>query len=211
VDGRAGPDHPAWAITLAHADGPRFVFVTSCPRDRFRAVMVRPGDDVPEEVALQLAMVQINLALFCLERPVIDSATGLVKALVRDAERRARDYRSWSQTAWTIRRAGLPDDKAAASLTSLAGWRSGFTLDHPDLYLLVHTHGWGTDQLELMPADDTMLYGFDANTPTLPAEIPPEGFPPRASRLRPDLRKVLADDEDPGHRNVGHGQVDSSG
>src|ERR1700733_4181367 len=170
VDGRAGPEHLPWAVTLAHTDGSQFVQVTSCPRDWFRPTMAGPDHDITEEVAFQVVHVQINLALYGLERSVIDSAPGLVQALNGYMGPTARDCRTWARTRWTVRGAGLPGDEATASVTSLAGWRSGFTLDHPDLFLIVHAYGTGTGQPELVPVSDTAPYGFDAAAPVL---VPP--------------------------------------
>lgn len=214
VDGQAGPEHRPWAVTLAHTDGRQFVHVTSCPRDWFRTTMAGPDRDVAEEVAFSLTAVQVNLALAVTGRPAIDSAPGLVKALNGYLEPTARDWRTWPRTRWTIHGAGLPGDEATASVTSLAGWRSGFTLDHPDLFLIVHAYGpgpgTGTGQPDLVPVSDTTPYGFDAAAPVL-ATPPTDGFPQRSGRLHPDLRKVLAAAKDPGHRDVGHRQVDGPG
>jgi hypothetical protein len=141
VDGRTGPEHRPWGITLAHANRTQFVMVTAHPRDWFQESMVGPGGDVTEEVALSLTMVQVNLALSGLQRQVKDSTPGLIKALVRRGERTAHLHQHWTRAQWTVRGADLPGDQATASLTSLAGWQSGFTLDHPDLYLIIHTYG----------------------------------------------------------------------
>jgi hypothetical protein len=210
MDGRTGPEHLPWAITLAHTDGNQFVLVTSCPRDWYHANMVGPDGDVAEEVAFSLAVVQVNLALAVTDRAVIDSNPGLVKALNGYIGPISHGYRAWPRAQWTVRGGGLPADSGTASVTSLAGWRSGFTLDHPDLFLIVHAYGPDPAWPDLVPVTDTAAYGFDAAAPVL-ASAPAEGFPHRSDRLHPDLRKVLADAEDPGHRDVGHGQVHGPG
>ncbi len=153
-------------------------------------MLTAPGDPA-EKVAQDVTVVQINLSLNQLARPAIESAPELRQKLVEYADRQAHAYRTWQCAQWTVLGAGVPGDNASAAVNSLAGWQSGFTTDHPGVYIGVHAFGYDIHGLELVPVIDASAYGFNTAAPQLLSDLPEGLFPSHADQLHADHLKAL--------------------
>lgn len=145
---------PAHGARLGHASDSAMVLTCTFPRARFKEIYAS-GSDPVRELAFETTYAQINLALHQIkgtgERP-----DGLIGSLVRYANQQANRYRDWPTALW--------ETEAAASTTALASWQSGFSVDYPDVYVIVHACGIGLDQISLAPVEDLSRY-YDGGGP----------------------------------------------
>src|SRR5271165_4351953 len=135
-------------VRLGHASESAMVLACTLPRDRFDAEIGSTGFDPVREVAFETTYAQINLALHQIRAPGA-RPDGLIESLVRYASQQANRYRDWPETRW-----GAEEARTAA----LASWQSGFSLDYPGVYLVVHACGVSIDQIRLERVDDLCEY-----------------------------------------------------
>src|SRR5262252_9306362 len=133
-----GRDGSVRSMRLGHASDAAMVLTCTYPRARFDDEVDPACSDPVREIAFETTYTQVNLALHQIRTPAT-RPDGLVGSLVRYASAQADRYREWPTVKWGT---------AAASMTALASWQSGFSLDYPDDYVIVHACGIGIDGLE---------------------------------------------------------------
>ena len=139
-------------IRLGHASPTAMVLSCTYPRARFDDDVDPACSDPVREVAFETTYTQINLALHQIRTPG-SRPDGLIGSLVRYASQQADQYRDWPIAKWGA---------DMARTTSLASWQSGFSLDNPDAYVILHACGIGIDGLRLTSLDADMPgYGLD--------------------------------------------------
>jgi hypothetical protein len=139
-------------IRLGHASASAMVLSCTYPRLRFDGDDGATSRDLVRDVAYETTYTQINLVLHQIRTPG-GRPEGLVGSLVRYASQQADRYREWPTATW---------GREAARTTALASWQSGFSVDYPDVYVIVHACGVDIDTLELSLAGADMPgYGLD--------------------------------------------------
>jgi hypothetical protein len=147
-----GRDGLVRAIRLGHASDSAMVLTCTYPQVRFDDEVDPACSDPVREIAFETTYTQVNLALHQIRSPVA-RPDGLVGSLVRYASTQADRYRDWPTVKWGTE---------TASMTALASWQSGFSLDYPGAYVIVHACGIGIDGLELTSVGAEMPgYGLD--------------------------------------------------
>jgi len=148
----SGRDGLVRSIRLGHASASAMVLSCTYPRARFDDEVDPACSDPVRELAFETTYTQVNLALHQIRTPGT-RPDGLIGSLVRYASQQADRYRAWPTAKWGAE---------TASTTSLASWQSGFSLDYPDAYVIVHACGVGIEGLRLRPAGKDMpAYGND--------------------------------------------------
>ncbi len=177
IQGRG--DEPAKGVRLGHASDTAMVLTCTYPRARVDHEASVWGFDPVAEIAFETTYTQANLALHQVkpaERP-----EGLVGSLVSHAYQRAKSFREWPVTRW---------GEQAASTSSLASWQSGFSLDYPDAYVIVHACGIGIEQVE--PVKLTDLSGYErSKDPTGLGDMHWELWPARPDFSCEELTAML--------------------
>ncbi len=135
-------------VRLGHASESAMVLTCTLPRDRFDAEIGSTGSDPVREIAFETTYAQINLALHQIRAPGA-RPDGLIESLVRYASQQANRYRDWPDTRWGAE---------CAHTAGLASWHSGFSLDYPGVYVIVHACGIGMDRIRLQRVDDLSEY-----------------------------------------------------
>ena len=135
-------------VRLGHASESAMVLACTLPRARFDAEIGATGYDPVREIAFETTYAQINLALHQIPVPGA-RPDGLIESLVRYASQQANRYRDWPETRWGAE---------AARTAGLASWQSGFSLDYPGVYVIVHACGITIDQVQLERIDDLCEY-----------------------------------------------------
>jgi len=139
-------------IRLGHASDSAMVLICTYPRARFDEDADPTGSDPVREIAFETTYTQINLALHQMRSPAT-RPDGLIGSLLQYASQQADRYREWPTAHW---------GEETASTTSLASWQSGFSLDYPDVYVIVHACGIDVDELRLKSVGpDLPGYGLD--------------------------------------------------
>src|SRR5271165_4337276 len=126
-------------VRLGHASATAMVLSCTYPRTRVDDEVDPTSSDPVREIAFEATYTQINLALHQIRTPG-SRPDGLIGSLVRYASQQADLYRDWPSTYWGAE---------TASTTSLASWQSGFSLDYPEVYVIVHACGIGIDRIRL--------------------------------------------------------------
>jgi len=126
-------------VRLGHASATAMVLSCTYPRTRVDDEADPASSDPVREIAFEATYTQINLALHQIRTPG-SRPDGLIGSLVRYASQQADLYRDWPSTYWGAE---------TASTTSLASWQSGFSLDYPEVYVIVHACGIGIDRIRL--------------------------------------------------------------
>lgn len=178
IPGRRGG--PAKGVRLGHASDSAMVLTCTLPRDRFDADISSTGSDPVHEIAFETTYAQINLALHQIRAPGA-RPDGLIQSLVRYAGQQATRYRDWPETTWGVE---------SACTARLASWQSGFSLDYPSAYVIVHACGVSIDQILLRGIDDVAEYEHGRD----PLEIGAmhwELWPSRPELGYDDLAKTL--------------------
>jgi len=148
----AGRDGLVRSIRLGHASASAMVLTCTYPRLRFDDEVDPSWSDPVREIAFETTYTQVNLALHQIRTPGT-RPDGLIASLVRYASQRAARYRDWPTAIW---------GNETASTTSLASWQSGFSLDYPDVYVIVHACGIAIEELRLRSIGADMPgYGLD--------------------------------------------------
>ncbi len=148
VNGRRG--EPLAGIRLGQASTSAMVLTCTYPRSRFGDAAAATGLDPVREIAFETTYAQVNLALHQIKAPG-ERPDGLIGSLVRYASQQADRYREWPSTHW---------GEEMAATTRLASWQSGFSVDYPEVYVIVHACGIGIDELRLTPAGDLSGYNI---------------------------------------------------
>jgi len=144
-------DQPPSGLRLGHTSASAMVLTCTYPRARFDEQVITAEPDPVREIAFETTYAQINLALHQIRSPG-ERPDGLIGSLVRYAGQQADRHRDWPAVHWGAE---------TASLTRLASWQSGFSLDYPGAYVIVHACGADLDGLHLKPVDD--LSGYEAS------------------------------------------------
>jgi hypothetical protein len=147
------PGEAARGVRLGHASTSAMVLTCTYPRSRLGEEVVATGLDPIREVAFETTYTQVNLALHQIRTPGA-RPDGLISSLVRYASDQADRYREWPSAHWGAE---------VASMTRLASWQSGFSLDYEDVYVIVHACGIAIDQLELAQVSDLTDYHRDVD------------------------------------------------
>jgi hypothetical protein len=167
-------------VRLGHASESAMVLICTLPRDRFDAEIGPTGADPVREIAFETTYAQINLALHQIRAPGA-RPDGLIESLVRYASQQANRYREWPEAHWGTE---------CARTAALASWQSGFSLDYPGDYVIVHACGIGIDRIQLQRVDDLSEYELGRD----PLEIGAmhwELWPSRPELGYDDLAKTL--------------------
>ena|SRR5215469_13678264 len=147
-----GRDGSVRSMRLGHASDAAMVLVCTYPRDRFDDEVDPACSDPVREIAFETTYAQVNLALHQIRTPG-SRPDGLIGSLVRYAGQQADRCRDWPVVTLGAE---------TASTTGLASWQSGFSLDYPDVYVIVHACGVGVEGIRLHPvAADMPGYGLD--------------------------------------------------
>lgn len=148
----SGRDGMVRGIRLGHASASAMVLCCTYPRARFDDEVNPTCSDPVRELAFETTYTQVNLVLHQVRAPG-SRPDGLIGSLLRYAGQQADCYRDWPTTRWGAE---------TASTTRLASWQSGFSLDYPGAYVIVHACGIGIDELRLTAAGaDMPAYGLD--------------------------------------------------
>jgi hypothetical protein len=176
-----GRDGVLRAIRLGHASDSAMVLSCTYPRAGFDGELDGASCDPVREIAFETTYAQVNLALHQITTPGT-RPDGLISSLVRYASQQADRYCDWPKVHWGVE---------AASTTRLASWQSGFSLDYPDVYVIVHACGVGIDQLRLKSAG-TDLPGYGLSEDPLDAgAMHWELWPSRPELGYDDLARTL--------------------
>jgi hypothetical protein len=152
IEAVSGRDGMIRGIRLGHASGSAMVLSCTYPRARFDDEVDPACSDPVREIAFETTYTQVNLALHQIRTPGT-RPDGLIGSLLRYASQQADRYRDWATVSWGAE---------TASTTSLASWQSGFSLDYPDVYVIVHACGVDIEELRLTSAGPQMAaYGLD--------------------------------------------------
>jgi hypothetical protein len=147
IPGRHG--RPVRGVRLGHANDSSMVLTCTYVRGRVDDEAMTWGFDPVREIAFETTYTQANLALHQISKQA-ERPDGLVSSLISHAGQRADGYHDWPVTRW-----GEPEARVT---TSLASWRSGFSLGYPDSYVIVHACGVDIEQIELELVDDLSGY-----------------------------------------------------
>jgi len=148
IHGRRG--EAVRGIRLGHASTSAMVLTCTYPRSRFGEAADTTQLGPLREIAFETTYAQINLVLHQIKTPG-ERPDGLIGSLVKYASQQADRHGEWPTVHW---------GSESAATTNLASWQSGFSLDYPDMYVVVHACGTDISELRLKQVDDLSGYTF---------------------------------------------------
>jgi hypothetical protein len=146
LHGRDG--EPPMGLRLGHVSASAMVLICTFPSKRFDFEVRATGPGALREVAYETTYALINLALHQIRTPGARPG-GLVGTLLSHAVQQANKYQDWPAVRW-----GAAD----ARTTELASWQAGFSMDYPDVYVIVHACGVSIESIRLRPVEDLSCY-----------------------------------------------------
>ena len=131
--------------------------VMTLPYERFTRLMGHPGEDELRTIAFQTAFALIDGTVP--ELPY-KQRQRFHRADWREMDRRADDYAAWTTVSWDVD--GRP---ATARITEWAGAWAGFTVDVPEVALIVMANAVSPDSIRLRDVTDDPGYDVDFRRP----------------------------------------------
>jgi hypothetical protein len=171
------------------------IMVESCSRPLTDTQAVRSGESPLQCVAFDASVVMVNLTLPVLSVP---RPPGKLRALVNNADARARQYADWSPVSWRV-----DGSEVGARAWRFAGGWAAFSDSVDGVYLAAAgSPGTDPDGVALAALQDGHAYNFDLDLPLHPGVIAASSAArdggERALPLRPDWHadqvRLLRDD-----------------
>jgi hypothetical protein len=155
----------------------------SCSRALTDTQAARSGESALHSVAFDASLVMVNLTLPVLSVP---RPPGILRALVSNADARARQYADWSPVSWRV-----DDSEVGARGWRFAGGWAAFSDSVDGVYLAAAgSAGTDPDGLALAVLQDGHAYNVDLDQPLHPRVIAASSAArdggERISPLRPD-------------------------